>query len=115
MSFKTQLDSDMNSTFLRSDEFAERIVFTPKNGLPKTMNAVVVRKRIEPSGQTPMRSPRKQCEVYIANNNESGVTSINKGNDKLNFPEYTGEDNVDWIVEDILNSDDSLWHLLVGK
>ena len=110
MGFKDQMKSDTAGVFLNGNEFAEQIMYNDKS-----IDALVIRKRIEPSGQNHLRSPRKQCEVYIANDPESGIVSVDIGNDTVRLPEYTGQSASDWVVEDIISCDETIWHILVGK
>ncbi len=115
MTLKTQLSIDAVKVYLNSDEFAETITYTPKNGSPKSIKAVVIRGRLGAGGEDAGRILRNQCEVYIANDTTDGVTSVDKGDDKLDFPKLAGGVSVTWVVEDILSMDEGIWRLLVGK
>ena len=42
MSFKTQVKQDAAKGFLNANEFAESVVYTPKEGVPKTDRKSVV-------------------------------------------------------------------------
>jgi len=114
MSFKDNLASDVDKVFLNKDEFAEEVIYTPKGGSPKTIRAIIVRSRLDSGGEDAGRILRKQCEVYIANDATNGVASIDKGDDKIQFPEIPGGSNATWIVLDILRTG-KMWHLLVGR
>ena len=115
MSFKSQLAQDMVNTFLNSYEFAEDIAYTPKNGTPKTIKAVINRKRLNPAAEDIGRVLVNQCEVFIAHDDTNGVSSINKGGDIVSFSENLGGSVIDWAVIDIFGQDDGMWHLLVQK
>lgn len=115
MTLKSQMGDDAVKSFLNSAEFAESIVYTPSGGSPKTINAVIVRKRLDADQQDQGHLLENQCEVYVANDATSGVTSVTKGKDILSFPERVGGASVDWFVEDVIQKDDGMWHLVVQK
>ncbi len=115
MSFKDQLNDDVISVFLNSNEMAEQITYTPYNGSPKFIKAIVNRQRLNPAGEDTGRLLQNQAEIMIANKVDGGVISVNKGGDKVTFPERVGAADVDWIVIDILNQDEGMFHLLCQK
>lgn len=115
MSFKDNLKKDALNCFLTPDEFAEAIQYTSKNGTPKTVKAVINRKRLNPGGEESGRVLQNQIEIYIANDSTYGVDSVNKGGDEVLFPEVLGGIDVNFIVVDILAEDQGMWHLLVQK
>ena len=78
MSFKDNLKRDALNCFLTVDEFAEENQYTPKNGSPKTIKAVINRKRLTPGGEESGRTLQNQLEIYIANDSSYGIPSINK-------------------------------------
>jgi hypothetical protein len=94
MSLKEQFSQDAASCFLNSDEFAENITYTPKGESPRVIKAVVNRKRIDPAYE---------------------VASINKGGDLVSLAEFIGGALIDWVVADILDQDEGVWHLLLQK
>lgn len=115
MSFKDNLKRDALNCFLTVDEFAEAIQYTPKNGSPKTIKAVINRKRLTPGGEESGRTLQNQLEIYIANDSSYGIPSINKGGDEVVFPEVLGGNDVNFVVVDIFGEDQGMWHLLVQK
>jgi hypothetical protein len=115
MSFKDNLKRDTLNCFLKPDEFAEAIQYTPKNGSPKTIKAVINRKRLNPGGEESGRTLQNQIEIFIANDSTYGVASINKGGDEVLFPEVIGGIDVNFVVVDILGEDQGMWHFLVQK
>ena len=115
MSFKDNLKRDALNCFLTPDEFAEVIQYTPKNGSPKSIKAVINRKRLNPGGEESGRTLQNQIEIFIANDSTYGVASINKCGDEILFPEVIGGIDVNFIVVDILGEDQGMWHLLVQK
>lgn len=115
MTLKSQMGDDAVNLFLNTGEFAESIVYTPSGSAPKTINAVIVRKRLDADQQDEGHLLENQCEVYVANHAVSGVDSVAKGKDILSFPEQPGGAPVDWFVEDVIEKDDGMWHLVVQK
>lgn len=115
MSFKSQLAQDAGKVFLNNSEFAEDITYTPKAGTPLVIKAVINRKRLGPAYEDTGRTLLNQAEIFIANDAAAGVTSINKGGDTVSFAETIGGAVISWLVADILNQDEGMWHLLVQK
>ena len=114
MSFKTQLSQDAG-VFLNPGEFAETILYTPKNGTAKSIKAVIDRKRINPAAEDVGRTLVNQSEIFVAFGADAGVSAVNKGGDIVSFPVNLGGTPIDWAVIDILGQDECLWHLLVQK
>lgn len=115
MTFKTQMATDAINCFLNTNELAESITYTPKNGAAKSIKAIIIRNRLDSGGEDSGRILRYQGEVFVANDATNGVTSVNKGDDEVSFPEVIGGSSISWVVLDILGMDDGMWHLLVGK
>jgi hypothetical protein len=113
--FKEQLNNDAVLTFLNTGEHAETILYTPKGEMAKQISAIVERKRIIPSGEDSGRTLINQVEIMIANDAKNGVISINKGADTVSLPERMGDASISWVVEDILDQDEGMWHLLLSK
>ena len=88
MSFKDNLKRDALNCFLTPDEFAEMIQYTPKNGSPKTIKAVINRKRLSPGGEESGRVLQNQIEIYIANESTYGVDSVIKAGMKFYFRKF---------------------------
>ena len=115
MTFKSQLAQDAVKVFLDGAAFAEDITYTPKAGAPKAIKAVIIRKRLDPAHEDTGRTLINQAELFVANDTIAGVTSINKGGDVVSFAETIGGAAISWVVADILNQDEGIWHLLVQK
>lgn len=115
MTLKSQIPDDARRAFLNPDEFAEEIVYIPSGGTPKTMNALVARKQIEADEQDQGHVLENQCEVYVANDAVTGVSSVQKGKDTLSFPEQEGGAPVSWFVVDVMSADAGMWRLLVQR
>jgi len=56
---------------------------------------------------------KKQAEVYIANDAVEGVTQISKKDDRITLKDTEGFDR-EARINDVLNRDEGMWHLLVG-
>lgn len=115
MTFKTKLDTDVANKFLNTDEFAELITYTPYGGVEKSIKAIVTRKRLDPDSQDQGRLLSNQVEICIANDSAYGVTTINKGQDKISLPAVIGGSNSDWLIIDIVDHDSAMWRLLAQK
>lgn len=115
MTLKNQLAQDAGKVFLNAAEFAEDITYTPKAGAPRLIKAVINRKRLDPAYEDTGRTLINQAEVFVANDAVTGVASINKGGDTAAFAETIGGVVISWVVADILNQDEGIWHLLVQK
>ncbi len=115
MTFKEQLNKDAVLAFLNTGEFAEIISYTPKSETAKSIPAIVDRNRLIPAGENSGRTLNNQVEIMIANDAENGVISINKGEDTVSLPERVGDTSIVWVVEDILDQDEGMWHLLLQK
>jgi len=115
MTFKSQVTQDAIKAFLDGEAFAEDVTYTPKGGMPKVIKAVIIRKRLDPAYEDTGRTLINQGEIFIANDAAAGIASINKGGDIVSFAETIGGAVINWIVADILDHDEGLWHLLVQK
>jgi len=116
MSFKEQLNNDAVLTFLNTSEFGEVILYTPKGGTAKEIPAIVNRSRgLSPAEEDSGRAALNEAEISIANDAENGVISVNKGGDTVSLPQRVGDANVDWVVVDILDQDEGVFHLLIRK
>jgi hypothetical protein len=115
MGLKTQMPTDMEDTFLNTDEFADSIVFTTKAGIASTIPALIDRTPINAKGEDQGRILQKQAEITIHNDVDNGVISIDTKGDKVAFPALPGGDSVDWDVIQILDSSEAHWHLLVSQ
>ncbi len=111
MSFKERIKKDA-PVFLNPDEFAEEVAYTA-GGAAKSINAVVVHYQLVPSQENVYRSLKKQAEVFIANDSEKGVTAINKKDDRITLKDTAGQEQ-EARINEIVNSDRGIWHLLVG-
>ena len=86
------MQADAVAVFCNPDDFAESVVYYKRNGLSRTINAVVVREAfaINPEDGdtiTPV------FEVFVANDSTKGIASdeINIGGDMLAFAVRVGK------------------------
>ena len=112
MAFKSQIKEDALNCFLNTDEFAEEITYTPAGGQERIIKAVVNRGKITPTRQDELHTLQNQAEVFVLNDETSGISLINKKDDRITLTDLEGDLKECRIVE-ILNKDDALWHLLV--
>jgi hypothetical protein len=114
MSFKDQILQDFK-TFLASGEHFEDIVYSPADGYDKPIKAIVERQRFGPIEPDRHMSLNNQCEIFVANDPTSGISSIKKNSDKVIFPMDEGGEPVEWTIVEVLFNDASIWHLRVTR
>ncbi len=115
MTFRDQLKSDGLNTFLNTGEFAESIKYTPYGGAQKTISAIVDRQRNDTAPETAGRDMIHQMEIWMSNDPTHGISTINRGGDKVILPGVMGGADQTYVVVDILGSDDGMWHLLIER
>ena len=115
MSFKDIIKSDAINTILNTNELAVEITYTPNGQDAKTIKAIIVREPIEPGSEDQGRILQKQAEIYIANDADAGVSSVDINGDIVSFPVRIGESAVDWAVIEIIKKDSGLWQLKVQR
>lgn len=113
MGLKDDMAKDFIDNFLADNEFAEEVVYTPKNDSAKTIMAVIERKPTDAIQLDRRHLVHQEAQIYIANDDEQGVTVITEKSDTVSFPVEEGGDAVDWSVVEILNHDSGMWHLRV--
>ena len=110
MSLKEQIAVDSKNVFMNADEFAEAVIYRYPDTTEKTVNAIVVRQDIEPGDENAGRSLRKQAELYIA---KEDIASIDKQQDRIVLIDTEGISRTARIQE-VLSSDEGMWHFRVG-
>ena len=113
MSLKDQFSLDVINCFLNTAEFAEVITYTPEGEAGKEINAIVVRGRLEPGSEDQGRGLQNQAEIYIANDDVSGITQVDQKDDRIMLNDVEGTVRESRINE-ILSRDEGIWHLIVG-
>ena len=115
MGFKDQVKRDALDIFLNPDQFAETVTYT-KDGVPKQIQAVVVRKPQQPASEDNARIGVNDFEIYISNDPTYGIDTIRRGKDKVTLSVYEGSSQVcDCLVVEVLEADLGLWHLVIRK
>jgi hypothetical protein len=110
-SLLNQLAIDAVSTFLT--DFAETITYTPWQGAPIQIQAVIQRNVPSEIQGLPGASAYKH-EIMIANDPTAGVAAINKSKDEVSFSNRVGEAAETFTVLQIIQNDQGIWHLGVG-
>jgi hypothetical protein len=113
MSFKDSVKEDSKNIFLNTGQFAEEITYVPNGESEKIIRAVVIRYELAPAEENINRSLKKQAEVMIANDADEGMAVINKKDDRIKINDTQGIER-EARIDDVLNSDDGMWHVLVG-
>jgi hypothetical protein len=112
MSLRDRIQQDGTSVFLNSEEFAEEITYATETD-SKVIKAIVVRYELAPAEENINRSLKKQAEIYIANDPIEGVVTVSKKDDRITLKDTEGTER-ESRINDVLNRDDGIWHLLVG-
>ncbi len=112
MTFKSQTSQDASNTFLNTNEFAEEITYTPAGGEARIIKALVNRGKIIPNKEDSLRTLQNQAELFVLNDAASGISLINKKDDKIKLTDLEG-DLKECRIAEVLDKDEALWHLLV--
>ncbi len=120
MTLRTQMAADVVA-MMNADEFAEPITYLEPGTEPKPMMAIVQREPPEikqfrstgsPAGGT--TAARNSFQVHIANDEILGMTTVRKGQDKIELKRNEwDEDTTEFVVSSILSQDPGGWHLEV--
>ena len=94
-----------------TDGFGESIVYTPRGGSARTVNAIVVRRIPGQLDEAPSESLAEDIEVHIRNHDTEGVTRVNLGGDMVTLARRIGETPVELQVYQIIDHDTGMWHL----
>jgi len=92
MTLHDMIRSDSVDVFCNPDDFAESVVYYKRNGLSRTINAVVQREAFEVNpedGDTVV----PLFEVHVANDSTLGISSseLNRGGDQIAFATRIGQ------------------------
>jgi hypothetical protein len=90
------------------EEFGEPIVYTPKDGTPKTINALVIREFHENREGMP-GTRRDILTVYVLNDADDGVATINSGGDTITVAHRIGGATKDYLVKGPILQDRAIW------
>lgn len=103
-----QMDIDAEA-FADSDSFGESVVYTPASGSPVTINAVIVRVPQESAAEG--QGTTVHIEAFVRNDATYGVTTVNRGGDKISVSWKKGGTAADFKVVEILDQDAAMWRL----
>lgn len=114
MTFNDAIASD-RKTFLGNSEFEENITYTRKNPITgateiMTIKAVVERSIIKPAEHAGRRFPQNIYEVWIANDETTGVTIIKAGQDIIELTTISGT-TIEMRITKIIDQDSGMWYL----
>lgn len=104
---------DLNNVVLNLQEFAEMVIYTPKNSPSKHIKALVFRAMPQPDSTVSGRIMENQIEILISNDPVNGIPVITTAADKVLFPKNLGGTSVEWRVNRIVRQDPVSWRLLV--
>lgn len=92
MTLRTLMADDVIAVLLNTDEFAETIVYTPLNGSPLSIKAIVERNPPEPIGNPPKLVAGRMI-ITVANDALLGISSatINTGGDTVTLATRIGD------------------------
>lgn len=103
---RTLLSSEMAAVFLNTDNFAEEIVYYPRRGGSRPINAVVVR---NPPAILSGLGEAMQPEVMftVANSSTTGISSdeLDTGGDKISLAIREGEDVRTLVITHLIGHD----------
>lgn len=114
MTFPALALSDFIS-ILNASEISEEVSYIPNGGTAKTINVIVDRKQFDRFSVSDGVALKKTCEIMVANDSDSGVTSITRNHDQVMLAEYPGGTAIAWRVVDIMDVDSISWKLLLRK
>ena len=115
MSFREKLKSDAEKALLNKDELAEDITYVSPDESVRHIRAIVIRERSDTGLSDTGRILQTQAELYILNDNDLGVKSVRRGEDKVMLPPEVDGEPVEWRVIDVISKDEALWRLLIQR
>ena len=107
MTLRDLITTDAATVFCNVSDFAEAIVYQPRVGSQRSINAVVAREQItaltEDGGQVVL----PVWQIHVANDVLLGVSSteLNLGGDKFSFPPRDGQTAVSKTITQLLIQD----------
>ena len=87
-----QIAGDAVASFMDADGFAEAVIYTPKGGTPRTINAIVRRETPE-SQMGSAQDVQPRLLVIVANDPVLGIASnqVNYGGDTITLARRIGQ------------------------
>lgn len=105
--FTDQLKADADAVFLNADEFGETITYTPANGAPVSISAIVTKSQLLKDSATPRQLA---TEIHVHVSRTDVPTRPVLGSAKVAITGITQPLYVQNILDE---SDPGMWHLLV--
>lgn len=112
MSFQEMMKSDL-SGILTAEEFARDVVYTPADGDPVTIRAMVEVKPPETIGEDYGRAIHHTAEIVVLNDSALGIDAVSLANDRVSFEDDSGIARTARILR-VVNSDAAGKTLLIG-
>ena len=111
MNLLDTLAYDAANTFLA--DFGETVTYTPVGNSPIALQALVYRLPAS-AAEGLSGSGVYKHEIMIACHPTAGVQVVNKGRDTVAFANRIGGTVESFVVREILQTDQGMWHLGVG-
>jgi hypothetical protein len=113
MTLRETIEDDATTVFCNVDDFAESVVYYPRGGGSRSINAVVFREGVQyfiDDTQNAMAA----YEVHVANDALTGISSnsINCGGDVLGFPPRDGKTATRHTIKKIAGQDNGMLVLI---
>lgn len=92
MTLKNQMATDAVTVFLNEDEFAESIVYMPREGGQRTISAIVNRSPPADMNGVPYAQAIPVYHVQVANNATTGISvdELDTNKDQIELPDKDG-------------------------
>lgn len=108
MTLRDLMNRHARTVLTRADHFGELVTYQFKSGAPdRVVRAVVDRQLRRPEGEGGARFVRNRATVFIPRHATDGVTSIERGGDKLLFAMELGGDEVVCRIDEIVDQDEA--------
>lgn len=109
MSLHDTIKADATSVFCNANDFAEPVVYCPKSGNSRPIQAVVIREQLailpeDGDNVTPL------FEVHVANSKTDGISSseLNLGGDAIEFALRVGQPVSKRNIQRLLGHDEGM-------
>jgi hypothetical protein len=109
MTLHDTIKADAETVFCNVNDFAEVVIYYPRDGEARDIDAVVVRQALSlPSEYSDSITP--VFEVHVANQSARGITSeeLNLGGDSLWFAVRVGEEPSMRSITQLLDHDEGM-------
>jgi hypothetical protein len=109
MTLRSVIATDAITVFLNEDDFAEEVVYYPRNGTPRPINAVVIREGVTiyiDDGQNALPG----YEVHVANDDTRGISDgeLNVGGETISFPPRESRTSKKHTIQSVSSQDNGM-------